>query len=103
MTSICRNVRHVVAVLFAVLLASTSLQAQTRETLQFSFDAYEALLNNLKPGQDTIAIGDMLMDVSEAREIRDKLRARLDGKLTAQGAFDFTSNKAWPNGVIPYA
>jgi hypothetical protein len=77
-------------------------KAQTRDSLEFSVKAYNSLLSNLPAGQTTVRIGDMQYATAQIAGWRDRLQAKLDGKIIAEGGFDFASSKPWTSGVLPY-
>lgn len=86
----------------AAALFSDHTFAQTRESLEFSVRAYNGLFSTLAPGQSTAPIGDMLYDVDQLKRWRDHLQNRLEGRIEAEGGFDFTIGKHWADSVVPY-
>jgi len=74
--------------LLLALFSSQAIQAQTRETLSFSVQAYDKLFSQLAPGEEDLLIGDMRFKVEKLIAWRNHLDARLNNRPVLQGAFD---------------
>jgi hypothetical protein len=88
--------------LLLAFFSGQPLQAQTRETLSFSVQAYDKLLSQLTPGQEDVLVGDMRFKVEKLLAWRNLLDDKLHNRLVTKGAFDFSSTTPWPAGVVPY-
>ena len=90
-------------VIVTLLLASVTAYAQSTNSLKFSIQSIDRLLANTPYAEDEVQIDDMRFPKDRIQAWRNYLQSRLNGgKVELQGAYDFSVNSSWPNGIVPY-